>query len=76
MSDNMRPFNVKIMGNGVSVDYGFVIVLAIGLLAIWPFLAISSLPQGTDAELHIFRLAELCYLLRGGEFFPRLVRYC
>ncbi|NCF65688.1 MAG: hypothetical protein GWP61_06930 [Chloroflexi bacterium] len=53
------------------VDPGFVVVLAISLIAIWPFLSRASLPEGTDAELHIFRLAELSYLLRGGEIFPR-----
>ena len=53
------------------IDPGFVVVLAISLIAIWPFLSRSSLPEGTDAELHIFRLAELGYLLRGGEIFPR-----
>ncbi len=40
-------------------------------MAIWPFLSRASLPEGTDAELHIFRLAELSYLIRGGEFLPR-----
>ncbi len=53
------------------IDPGFVVVLAISLIAIWPFISIPSLPEGTDAELHIFRLAELSYLLRGGEIFPR-----
>ncbi len=50
---------------------GYLIVLAICLLAIWPFIGRASLPQETDAELHIFRLAELSYLVRGGEFYPR-----
>ncbi|MFN2137280.1 MAG: 6-pyruvoyl-tetrahydropterin synthase-related protein [Candidatus Promineifilaceae bacterium] len=53
------------------VDPGFVVVLALCLIAIWPFISRASLPEGTDAELHIFRLAELSYLLRGGEFYPR-----
>ncbi len=53
------------------IDPGFVVVLAICLLAIWPFIGRVSLPEGTDAELHIFRLAELSNLLRGGEIFPR-----
>lgn len=30
-----------------------------------------GLPQATDAELHVFRLAELSRLIRGGEFYPR-----
>ena len=53
------------------IDPGFFVILAISLIAIWPFLSRLSLPEGTDAELHIFRLAELGYLLRGGEIFPR-----
>jgi len=53
------------------VDPGFLVVLAISLVAIWPFIGRASLPQETDAELHIFRLQELSYLVRGGEFYPR-----
>lgn len=53
------------------LDPGFLIVVAICLLAVWPFVSRDSLPEGTDAELHIFRLAELSYLVRGGEFYPR-----
>lgn len=52
-------------------DPGFLVVLLICLLAIWPFISRASLPEGTDAELHIFRLHELSYLIRGGEFYPR-----
>lgn len=52
-------------------DPGFLIVLVIGLIAVWPFLSRASLPEGTDAELHIFRLHELSLLIRGGEFYPR-----
>ena len=53
------------------VDPGFLVVLAISLVAIWPFVGRASLPQETDAELHIFRLQELSYLVRGGELYPR-----
>ncbi len=53
------------------IDPGFLIVLAISLIALWPFLSRASLPEGTDAELHIFRLFELSTLLRAGEFYPR-----
>jgi len=52
-------------------DPGFLVVLLICLLAVWPFISRPSLPEGTDAELHIFRLHELSYLVRGGEFYPR-----
>lgn len=53
------------------IDPGFIVVLAIALIAIWPFISRASLPEGNDAELHIFRLAELSSLLRGGELYPR-----
>ncbi|MBP9501803.1 MAG: glycosyltransferase family 39 protein [Candidatus Promineofilum sp.] len=52
-------------------DPGFLIALLICLLAVWPLISRASLPEGTDAELHIFRLHELSYLIRGGEFYPR-----
>ena len=52
-------------------DPGFLVVLLISLLAVWPLLSRASLPEGTDAELHIFRLHELGTLVRGGEFYPR-----
>ena len=54
-----------------AIDPGYFVVLAIAFLAIWPLLRYASLPQETDAELHIFRLAELSYLVRNGEFYPR-----
>ncbi|HEX6385793.1 MAG TPA: hypothetical protein VF177_14080 [Anaerolineae bacterium] len=52
-------------------DPGFLVVLVISLVALWPFISRASLPQETDAELHIFRLQELSYLVRGGELYPR-----
>lgn len=52
-------------------DPGFLVIGVLALIALWPFLINASLPEGTDAELHIFRLAELSYLLRGGEIYPR-----
>ncbi len=53
------------------IDTGLVVVLAICLLAIWPFISRPGLPLETDAELHIFRTAELSHLLQGGAVFPR-----
>ena len=46
-------------------------VLLICFVALLPFLLYPDLPQETDAELHIYRLAELSRLVRGGEFYPR-----
>ncbi|MCB8945471.1 MAG: hypothetical protein H6658_17110 [Ardenticatenaceae bacterium] len=53
------------------VDPGWGVVLLISIIAIWPFLSIASLPQETDAELHIFRLHELASLVSQGEWYPR-----
>lgn len=53
------------------LDWGFVVVTAVALLAVWPFLSRASLPMQTDAELHIFRLHELTLLIQGGEWYPR-----
>lgn len=53
------------------IDPGYLVVLLIAVIAVWPFISQASLPEGTDAELHIFRLYELSQLVRGGEFYPR-----
>ncbi len=53
------------------IDRGYAVVLLICLVAIWPFISRGALPQQTDAELHIFRLAELSRLVRGGVWYPR-----
>jgi len=37
----------------------------------WPFFKYAGLPRATDAELHIFRIAELGYSLRAGNLYPR-----
>ena len=52
-------------------DPGFLIVGLISLIAIWPFVSRASLPQGSDAELHIFRLLELAQRTQAGEIYPR-----
>ena len=49
----------------------YIIVTLLCFLAIWPFLHYASLPHDTDAELHIFRLAELRRMIEGGIFYPR-----
>ena len=53
------------------LDPGFLAVLAIAALALWPFLSRPGLPRFTDAELHVYRLAELARLVAAGEFYPR-----
>ena len=52
-------------------DAGFWVVLLLCVLVAWPFISRAGLPQQTDAELHIFRLAELNRLVRGGVWYPR-----
>jgi hypothetical protein len=53
------------------LDLGLLAALVICLLAIWPFISRHALPGATDAELHIFRLAELGRLVRAGQLYPR-----
>ena len=52
-------------------DLGLLLALALALLAAMPFLTRPDLPRGTDAELHVFRAAEMGYSLRAGDHFPR-----
>lgn len=52
-------------------DRGLLIALLISLMAVWPFLANPGLPTANDAELHIFRIAEMGYSLRAGNPYPR-----
>ena len=47
------------------------LVLALALIAAAPFLTRPGLPHHTDAELHVYRAAELGHALRGGAFYPR-----
>jgi hypothetical protein len=52
-------------------DRGVVLALAIGLLAALPFLTRPGLPRQTDAELHVYRAAELGHSVRQGTLYPR-----
>ncbi len=53
------------------LDWGLCLALALGLIAAAPFLGRPGLPRQTDAELHVYRAAELGHTLRGGAFYPR-----
>ncbi|MBN1873778.1 MAG: hypothetical protein JXA33_06080 [Anaerolineae bacterium] len=55
----------------LALDKGILLALLTGCLAAWPFLSRRGLPMGTDAELHILRIAELGYSLRAGNLYPR-----
>ena len=47
------------------------LALALALVAAAPFLTRPGLPHQTDAELHVYRAAELGHTLRAGVFYPR-----
>ncbi len=48
------------------------IALAISTLAAWPLLTRPSLPTMTDAEMHVYRAAEVENAIRDGSLYPRL----
>ncbi|MDY6877802.1 MAG: hypothetical protein SWK90_16595 [Chloroflexota bacterium] len=47
------------------------LALVLGLVAVAPFLTRPGLPRQTDAELHVYRAAELGHALRAGACYPR-----
>jgi len=47
------------------------LALALALVAAAPFLTRPGLPHQTDAELHVYRAAELGHTVRGGVIYPR-----
>ena len=53
------------------LDWGAVIVLILCLVAVWPWLARPGLPAGTDAEIHVPRVAEFARILADGVLYPR-----
>lgn len=53
------------------LDWGLVLALVMALVAAAPFLTRPGLPRQTDAELHVYRAAELGHVLRAGVFYPR-----
>jgi len=54
-----------------NIVFGIAIVLALTVLAAWPFLVHPGLPRETDAELHVFRAAQIGEALRGGAGYVR-----
>jgi hypothetical protein len=52
-------------------DWGLLLALTLALVAAAPFLTRPGLPHDTDAELHVYRAAELGHTLHGGAFYPR-----
>jgi len=54
------------------LDPGLLIALMLGVIAALPLFTRPSLPTLTDAEMHIYRAAEIELSLRGGALYPRL----
>ncbi len=52
-------------------DPGLLLALLLALIAALPFLTRPGLPRGTDAELHVFRAAELGYAWQADNPYPR-----
>jgi hypothetical protein len=61
--------NIRVLGR--RFDKAVLLALAIGVISAWPFFVYAGLPDSTDAELHIFRIAELGHSLRAGNPYPR-----
>ncbi|MFW6082470.1 MAG: hypothetical protein ACOC8C_00305, partial [Chloroflexota bacterium] len=53
------------------LDWGLVLAIALAGFAAGPFLARPALPRHTDAELHVYRTAELNRLVEEGIPYPR-----
>ena len=53
------------------LDWCLLLALVLALVAAGPFLARPGLPRETDAELHVYRAAELGHTLRAGSVYPR-----
>ncbi len=53
------------------LDLGLLVTMVATTLAVLPFLQNPSLPTGTDAEIHVFRAAQVEQSIRQGVFYPR-----
>jgi hypothetical protein len=70
----MTPFQVsrfRSLRRSWRIDPGLLLAVVLALMAALPFLTRPGLPRGTDAELHVFRAAELGYALRWDNPYPR-----
>ncbi len=52
-------------------DWGILIVLALSLLAAWPFLLQSGLPRTNASENYVYRTADTVQALGEGRLYPR-----
>ena len=53
------------------IDGALVIVCVATTLATWPFWVRPSLPTDTDAEIHVFRAAQVEQAIQSGVLYPR-----
>ncbi len=53
------------------VDPGLLVCLGLAVIAAWPFLARPGVPVMTDAEMHVYRAAEILDALRAGVPYTR-----
>ena len=53
------------------LDWGAVVVVALCLIAVTPWLTRPGLPAGTDAEIHVPRVVEFANVLADGVLYPR-----
>ncbi len=63
------PISVKQLRT--KFDLGLIVVAALATFTAWPLLAQPSLPTMTDAEMHVYRAAEVQYAIEGGVYYPR-----
>jgi hypothetical protein len=54
-----------------NIIFSVAIILVLAALAAWPFLTRPGLPRETDAELHVFRAAQIGEALRGSMVYVR-----
>lgn len=47
------------------------IAVGIGIVTAWPYVQNAGLPADNDAELHVYRIAEMGYSLEAGHPYPR-----
>ncbi|MGD2166188.1 MAG: 6-pyruvoyl-tetrahydropterin synthase-related protein, partial [Anaerolineae bacterium] len=68
---SLRDVARELLSAADRVDLGLILALVLALLAALPFLTRASLPHQTDAELHVYRTAELGRIVRQGILYPR-----
>ncbi|MBN1955328.1 MAG: hypothetical protein JW900_09795 [Anaerolineae bacterium] len=61
----------RVIEKRCGLDSGLLLAVLLGLAAALPFLVRPGLPRDTDAELHVFRAAEILSCWQGGVLYPR-----